>query len=368
MAEIRYSLLPKLEKSIQEDEALFNELPEKLLKEEVDETLIATIVSKWSKVPVQKMIETEAEKLLNLETSLSEKVIGQPFAISAVSDAIRRSRSGLSDPNRPLGAFLFVGPTGVGKTELVKALAEELFDRQEAMIRLDMSEYMEKHSVSKLIGAPPGYVGFDEGGQLSEAIRRNPYSVVLLDEVEKAHPDVFNILLQIFDDGRLTDSKGRTVNCKNALFIMTSNLGSAELIEKASSKLNKESVLKIVEPAIRAHFRPEFINRLDEILPFLPLQEADMEKIVLNQLKDVRQRLLERDIALKVDSEVTGYLAEKGYDPLYGARPLKRLIQHEVVNLLSKGILKGEIVKDQTVQLHLDKKNQITFSLGQDKL
>jgi ATP-dependent Clp protease ATP-binding subunit ClpB len=366
VAEIRYSLIPKLQTAIQEDQKTFELMPERLLKEEVDETLIASIVSKWTKIPVQKMVETEADKLLKLDETLSKRVVGQEFAISAVSDAIRRSRSGLSDPNRPLAVFLFVGPTGVGKTELVKALAVELFDREESIIRIDMSEYMEKHSVSKLIGAPPGYVGFEEGGQLSEAIRRNPYSVVLFDEVEKAHHDVFNILLQIFDDGRLTDSKGRTINCKNALFIMTSNLGSTELLEKASIGgilLNKESVLNIVEPVIRAHFRPEFINRIDEILPFLPLQEKDMEQIVLIQLKGVKQRLLERNIELTVSSQIIAYLAEKGYDPMYGARPLKRLIQHEVVNPLSKWILKGEIVKDNRIELLLDKEKRVIYKL-----
>lgn len=364
VAEIRYSLIPKLELAIQEDQKALNALPERLLKEEVDEQLIASIVSKWTKIPVQKMIETEADKLLNLEGTLGQRVIGQEFAITAVSEAIRRSRSGLSDPNRPMGVFLFVGPTGVGKTELVKALASELFDREDAIIRIDMSEYMEKHSVSKLIGAPPGYVGFEEGGQLSEALRRNPYSVVLLDEVEKAHPEVFNILLQVFDDGRLTDSKGRVINCKNALFIMTSNLGSVQLLEKAQEgkiPKDKEAVLHIVDPVIRAHFRPEFINRIDEILPFLPLQEKDMEKIVNIQLKSVKKRLLERDVELKISPQVVAYLAEKGYDPLYGARPLKRLIEHEVVNQLSKGILKGDIVKDNKVELILDEKKQVSF-------
>lgn len=357
VAELRYSRIPELQKEIEEEEKRLGGTDGRLLKEEVDEALIAQIVSKWTGVPVQKMLSGEAEKLLALEDFLEKRVVGQRFAISAVSEAIRRSRSGLSDPKRPIGAFLFVGPTGVGKTELTKALADQLFNNEEAIIRLDMSEYMEKHAVSKLIGSPPGYVGFEEGGQLTEALRRRPYSVVLLDEVEKAHPDVFNILLQIFDDGRITDSKGRTVNCKNALFIMTSNLGSDQLLEKMQegSDWAKEDVLQIVEPAIRRHFRPEFINRLDEILPFLPLQAADMEKIVHIQLDQVKKRLAEKEITLDVDPAVTAHLAKEGYDPIFGARPLKRLIQHKVVNLLSNALLKGTIQPTQTVKLKLEK-------------
>jgi ATP-dependent Clp protease ATP-binding subunit ClpB len=290
------------------------------------------------------MLEGEAERLLNLEKTLGERVVGQPFAITAVSEAIRRSRAGLNDPARPVGVFLFVGPTGVGKTELAKALADQLFNQEQAIIRIDMSEYMEKHSVAKLIGSPPGYVGYEEGGQLTEALRRRPYAVVLFDEVEKAHHDVFNVLLQIFDDGRLTDSKGRVVNCKNALFIMTSNLGSEQLLEQIRSRSSgwtKEAVLGIVEPILKMHFRPEFLNRLDDILPFLPLQEEDMEKIVLIQLHQVSKRLTERSIKLDWEKPVLAYLAHKGYDPYYGARPLKRLIQHEVVNLFTPAILNG---------------------------
>lgn len=351
VAEIRYSVIPALEKEIADEAEKLKGQDGRLLKEEVDENLIAEIVAKWTGVPVSKMLEGEAEKLLALETTLHKRVVGQEIAVEAVSEAIRRSRAGLSDPNRPMGAFLFVGPTGVGKTELAKALAKQLFNQEEAMIRLDMSEYMEKHSVSKLIGSPPGYVGHEEGGQLTEAIRRRPYSVILLDEVEKAHPDVFNILLQIFDDGRITDSKGRTVNCKNALFIMTSNLGSGELL-KHKEELSKETVLSIVDPVIRAHFRPEFINRLDEILPFLPLQEKDMEKIVLIQLEQVKKRLEDREILLEWTPEVLTHLAKQGYDPTFGARPLKRLIQQTVVNMLSNAILKGEIENGDLIQLH----------------
>jgi len=356
VAELRYNEIPQLQKEIEQEEKRLGDTNGRLLKEEVDDSLIAQIVSKWTGVPVQKMLEGEAEKLLNLEEFLEKRVVGQHFAITAVSEAIRRSRSGLSDPKRPIGAFLFVGPTGVGKTELTKALADQLFNNEEAIIRLDMSEYMEKHAVSKLIGSPPGYVGFDEGGQLTEALRRRPYSVVLLDEVEKAHPDLFNILLQIFDDGRITDSKGRTVNCKNSLFIMTSNLGSDLLLEKMKEETDwaKEDVLKIVEPAIRHHFRPEFINRLDEILPFLPLQAKDMETIVHIQLVHVKNRLAEKEINLEIAPEVIAYLAKTGYDPIFGARPLKRLIQQQVVNLLSNGILKGEIQPTQTAKLKLE--------------
>ncbi len=361
VAELRYSTLPKMKKELEDAQNKLNGLPNRLLQEEVDEQLIAQIVAKWTGIPVNRMLEGEAQRLLNLEKTLSERVVGQPFAIEAVSEAIRRSRAGLNDPARPVGVFLFIGPTGVGKTELAKALADQLFNQEEAIIRIDMSEYMEKHSVSKLIGSPPGYVGYEEGGQLTEALRRRPYAVVLFDEIEKAHHDVFNILLQIFDDGRLTDSKGRTVNCKNALFIMTSNLGSEQLLEQIrthTTSWTKEAVLTIVEPVLRAHFRPEFLNRLDEILPFLPLQEKDMEKIVLIQLRYVCDRLMERGIKLDWEKPVLAYLAQKGYDPFYGARPLKRLIQQEIVNLLSTAILKGEIKNENKVTLTLRKEKE----------
>ena len=357
VAELRYSRIPEMERSIEEAQSKLLALPDRLLQEEVDEPLIAQIVAKWTGVPVQRMIETEKEKLLHLEERLSDRVIGQPFATQAVSDAIRRSRAGLSDPSRPLGVFLFVGPTGVGKTELAKALAEQLFSQEEAMVRLDMSEYMERHTVAKLIGSPPGYVGYDEGGQLTETLRRRPYSVVLLDEVEKAHPDVFNILLQLFDDGRITDSKGRTVNAKNALFIMTSNLGSQQLLEKLSShpeNFTKEEILAIVEPSIKNHFRPEFINRLDEILPFLPLQEKGMERIVLIQLKEVQKRAIDRNIHLIWEPSVVTHFAKIGYDPIFGARPLKRLIQKEITNTLASAILDDSAKSGDTIELALE--------------
>ncbi len=352
VAELRYNMIPALEKEIAEKEEGLAKKENRLLQEEVDEYLVAQIVGKWTGIPVHKMLEGEVEKLLHLEEALEKRVVGQPFAVKAVSDAIRASRAGLSDPNRPTGVFLFLGPTGVGKTELAKALAVQLFNNEEAMIRLDMSEYMEKHTVSKLIGSPPGYVGYEEGGQLSEALRRRPYAVVLLDEIEKANHDVFNILLQVFDDGRLTDSKGRKVNCKNALFIMTSNIGSELLMGHAD--LTKEGILATVEPALKQHFRPEFLNRLDEILPFLPLHEKEMSKIVEIQMNHIVERLKDRHIDLTWDKEVVHHLAKEGYDPAYGARPLKRLIQHEIVNPLSKALLAGRIKSNRDVKLRLE--------------
>jgi ATP-dependent Clp protease ATP-binding subunit ClpB len=357
VAELRYNEIPAINKEIEELQAKLNAQPHRLLQEEVDENLIAHIVAKWTGIPVSKMLEGEAKKLLHLEEELAKRVVGQTIAVTAVSEAIRRSRTGLSDPHRPMGVFLFMGPTGVGKTELAKALADQLFDRDDAIIRLDMSEYMEKHSVAKLIGSPPGYVGYDEGGQLTEALRRRPYSVVLFDEIEKAHPDLFNILLQIFDDGRITDSKGRTVNCKNSLFIMTSNLGSQQLLEKmehSHSTLSKEAILDLLEPIIRTHFRPEFINRIDEVLPFLPLRKEDMEQIVEIQLELLAKRLEGREIFLTWTSELVKHLAETGYDAFFGARPLKRLIQQEIVNMLSNAILEGEIPGHSHVQLLYD--------------
>jgi ATP-dependent Clp protease ATP-binding subunit ClpB len=366
VAELRYNALPQMKKEIEEAQSSLNHQENRLLKEEVDESLVAQVVAKWTGIPVQKMLEGDAKRLLHLEDTLAERVVGQPFAINAVSEAIRRSRAGLNDPARPMGVFLFIGPTGVGKTELAKALADQLFNQEEAMIRLDMSEYMEKHTVSKLIGSPPGYIGYEEGGQLTEALRRRPYAVVLFDEIEKAHHDVFNILLQIFDDGRLTDSKGRTINCKNALFIMTSNLGSDLLLEHIRShhqELTKEAILAIVDPVIKTHFRPEFINRLDDILPFLPLQEKDMEKIVVLQLKKVKERLQERHIHLAWSGSVVAYLGEKGYDPFFGARPLKRLVQQEAVNLLSTALLKGDIKTHDKIELYLTPSSQINFKL-----
>jgi ATP-dependent Clp protease ATP-binding subunit ClpB len=369
VAEIRYNLIPKLDKEIQAIQDKLNAKSNRLLQEEVDENLIAQIVSKWTGIPVSKMLEGEAEKLLHLEEALSKRVVGQELAVKSISEAIRRSRSGLGDPGRPVGAFLFLGPTGVGKTELAKALAEQLFDQEDAIIRLDMSEYMEKHSVSKMIGSPPGYVGYEEGGQLTEALRRRPYAVVLFDEIEKANQDVFNILLQIFDEGRITDSKGRTVNCKNAIFIMTSNIGSdllLEKLEKSKSDLSKEQILELLQPIIRTYFRPEFINRLDDILPFLPLKEKDMEKIVVIQLNLLVKRLWDRHVTLKWTPEVVAHLAREGYDPTFGARPLKRYIQSEVVNILANAILEGKIRSDSTVELYMDH-HKIHYKVKEEK-
>lgn len=363
VAELRYNSIPKIQKEVEELQHQLDEKPNRLLQEEVDEQLIAQIVSKWTGIPVHKMLEGEAERLLHLEEELEKRVVGQEMAVKAVCEAIRRSRSGLSDPNRPMGVFLFLGPTGVGKTELAKTLAYQLFNQEEALIRLDMSEYMEKHTVSKLIGSPPGYIGYDEGGQLTEALRRRPYAVVLFDEIEKANHDVFNILLQVFDDGRLTDSKGRVVNCKNALFIMTSNLGSDRLLEKMEQNrdsLMKEEIMLILDPVVKSHFRPEFINRLDDILPFLPLHERDMEKIVTIQLDLLAKRLRDRDVQLSWSSQVLAHLAKEGYDPAFGARPLKRFIQQEVVNKLSKAILEGKIPPRSKVKLELSDK-EVTF-------
>lgn len=353
VAELRYAKIPEMENQIRIAQKDLSELKDRLLQEEVDENLIAQIVAKWTGIPVEKMLEKETKKILELEKHLEKRVIGQPIAIKAVSEAIRRSRAGLSDPQKPIGVFLFIGPTGVGKTELVKALAEQLFDKDDAIIRLDMSEYMEKHSVSKLVGSPPGYVGYEEGGQLSEALRRKPYSVVLLDELEKAHPDVFNILLQIFDEGRLTDSKGRKINCKNSLFIMTSNLGSQELMKKGVA--TKEELLKVVKPILESSFRPEFLNRVDEILPFMPLKLESMESIVEIQLNRVAKRLEEKKIHLEWDQKVLKHLAEEGYDPAFGARPLKRIIQQEVVNLFASAILENKIPQNSQLILTAEK-------------
>ncbi len=356
VAELRYNLIPTMQKEIEEAQKQLNEKPNRLLQEEVDEHLIAQIVSKWTGIPVHKMLEGERERLLHLEKEIEKRVVGQDLAVKAVCEAIRRSRSGLGDPNRPMGVFLFLGPTGVGKTELAKVLAFQLFNQEEALIRLDMSEYMEKHTVSKLIGSPPGYVGYEEGGQLTEALRRRPYAVVLFDEIEKAHHDVLNILLQVFDDGRLTDSKGRVVNCKNALFIMTSNLGSDRLLETMEHRhknLSKEEILLILDPIIKGHFRPEFLNRLDDILPFLPLQEKDMEKISAIQLHLLAKRLEERGVRLSWTQGMLAHLAKEGYDAVFGARPLKRYIQQEIVNPLSVAILEGKIPPRGEIELEM---------------
>jgi len=348
-AELRFGKRPQLEKQMKEaqDRLAGVQKDTKMLKEEVDEEDVAQVVSKWTGIPVTKMLQGEMAKLLKLEDELHNRVVGQNEAVQAVADAIRRSRSGLGDPNRPLGSFLFLGPTGVGKTELARALAEFLFDDERAMVRIDMSEYMEKHAVSRLIGAPPGYVGFEEGGQLTEAVRRRPYAVLLLDEVEKAHPDVFNVLLQILDDGRLTDGQGRTVDFKNAVIIMTSNIGSQFLLEAKSEKDVRTQVMA----ALKAHFRPEFLNRVDETLIFHRLSEKDIAKIVDIQLVGVQKRLAERKLTLRLTDAAKAALAKVGYDPDYGARPLKRAIQKEIVDPLAKKLLAGDFEEGDAIEL-----------------
>jgi ATP-dependent Clp protease ATP-binding subunit ClpB len=343
VAELRYGRLPQLEKELSAENARLAELQKghPMLREEVTEEDIAAIVSKWTGVPVERMIESESQKLLKMEERLHARVIGQDEAVRAISDAVRRSRAGLSDPNRPIGSFLFVGPTGVGKTELARALAEFLFDDEHAMVRLDMSEYMEKHAVARMIGAPPGYVGYEEGGRLTEAIRRRPYSVVLFDEIEKAHPDVFNVLLQVLDDGRLTDGKGRVVSFKNTVIIMTSNLGSEWIAEESTR--DEEEIKAKIEEALRRHFRPEFFNRIDDVIVFRRLTREEIERIVEIQLQNVAKTVRDRGIELSWTPAVRKYLAARGYDPTFGARPLKRMIQKQVSGGLAAQILEGKL-------------------------
>jgi len=340
-SEIAYGQIPQLEKQLAEDEAPAA-VAAPLTPEVVDAEQIAAVVSRWTGVPVDKMLEGEREKLLKMEDELGRRVVGQDEALAAVSDAVRRARAGLNDPNKPLGSFLFLGPTGVGKTELTKALAGYLFDDDNAITRIDMSEYMEKHSVSRLIGAPPGYVGYDEGGALTEAVRRRPYQVVLFDEVEKAHPDVFNVLLQVLDDGRLTDGQGRTIDFKNTLIIMTSNLGSQYLADQPEGE-DVEVVRPLVMEQVRAHFRPEFLNRIDEIILFHRLGREQMGGIVRIQLARLEKLMADRRLTLALDDSALTWLADKGYDPVYGARPLKRVIQKELVDPMAKKLLAGEI-------------------------
>lgn len=356
VARIRYESLKQEEDKLKKLESqLAEEGKNKLVKEAVDAEDIAEVVSKWTGIPVNKMMQSEKDKLLNLEDELHKRVIGQDEAIQAVADAIRRSRAGLSDEKRPIGSFLFLGPTGVGKTELAKTLAEFLFDDENSMTRIDMSEYQERHSVSRLVGAPPGYVGYDEGGQLTEAVRHRPYSVILLDEVEKAHPDVFNILLQVLDDGRLTDNKGRLVNFKNTIIIMTSNFGSQTILENYDDLENKDpekvyyETRQLLLQDLKQHFRPEFLNRIDETIVFKPLLLGQIEGIVKLQIEELAAKLAKREITLDITPEALEYLANKGYDPQFGARPLKRVVQQDVLNELSKEILKGKIHDNSVV-------------------
>jgi ATP-dependent Clp protease ATP-binding subunit ClpB len=350
VAEIRYGKATELQRQLNEANEKLTALQKdgKMLKEEVDDEDIAEVVSRWTGIPVSRMLEGEREKLVHMEERLSLRVVGQKEAIEAVSNAVRRARSGLQDPNRPIGSFIFMGPTGVGKTELAKALAEFIFDSDQAMVRIDMSEYMEKHSVSRLIGAPPGYVGYDEGGYLTEAVRRRPYSVVLFDEIEKAHPDVFNVLLQILDDGRMTDGQGRTVDFKNTLIIMTSNIGSQWITELGESR--REEMERRISEALHASFKPEFLNRIDETIIFHNLTAAEIREIVKLQIQRLEKRLAERSIVLDVAESAQDMIVGKGYDPVYGARPLKRAIQKYIENPLSMEILKGRIPDGCTVR------------------
>jgi len=361
VAEIRYGKLIETQRRIDDVSRKLAETQKsgKMLKEEVDEEDVAEIVSKWTGIPVSKMLEGEMEKLVKMESNLARRVIGQDHALRAVSDTIRRARAGIQDASRPLGSFIFLGPTGVGKTELARALAEFLFDDEKAMVRLDMSEYMEKHTVSRLIGAPPGYVGYEEGGQLTEAIKRRPYSIILLDEIEKAQPDVFNILLQILDDGRLTDGKGRTVDFKNTIIIMTSNLGS-QVIKAFSQDFTKME--KEVKAVMEEHFRPEFLNRIDEIVVFKALSLEVILKIVDLQVAELKERLKERKIDIELSPKAKQVLAERGYDLVYGARPLKRTIQRDIQNPLAQKILEGEYREGAKVKIDVDAKNELIFT------
>lgn len=351
VAEIRYGRIVSLNKDLESENKRLSTLQKDggLLKEEVDDQDIAEIIAKWTKIPLSKLLQGETEKLVHIEDVLKKRVVGQDDAIDLIASCIRRSRTGLSDPNRPSGSFIFVGPTGVGKTELAKSLAWFLFDDENAVIRVDMSEYMEKHSVARLIGAPPGYVGYDEGGQLTEAVRRRPYAVLLFDEIEKAHPDVFNVMLQMLDDGRLTDSQGRVVNFKNTIVIMTSNIGTSDIADLT----NKEQIEERIRQAMQGHFRPEFLNRIDEVIVFNRLSQKDIVKIIDIQLQILSTRLADKKIGLSVSDRAKGFLAERGYDPVYGARPLKRVIQKLVQDPIALRLLQGEIKEGQEVKVDL---------------
>jgi ATP-dependent Clp protease ATP-binding subunit ClpB len=364
LAEIKYGRLPELEKELEDNNKKIASLQQssRMLKEEITDEDIAQIVAKWTNIPVGRLMEGETEKLIHMEEELKKRVVGQDEAISLVSNAIRRSRVGISDPNRPIGSFIFMGPTGVGKTELARSLAAFLFSDENALVRIDMSEYMEKHSVARLIGAPPGYVGYEEGGQLTEIVRRRPYSVILFDEIEKAHHDVFNILLQIMDDGRLTDGQGRVVNFKNTILIMTSNIGSQYIFQMNS--VNKEEMSRHIEQVLREHFKPEFLNRVDEIITFNRLEKEQIVQIVDIQIEILRKRLQDMEIDLKVGKRVEEILAERGFDPQFGARPLKRTIQRQLQDPLALQILEGKIKEKDKVQVEFEeKKREIVFTV-----
>ena len=365
LAEIKYGRLPELEKELEDNNKKIASLQQssRMLKEEITDEDIAQIVAKWTNIPVGRLMEGETEKLIHMEEELKKRVVGQDEAISLVSNAIRRSRVGISDPNKPIGSFIFMGPTGVGKTELARSLAVFLFNDENALVRIDMSEYMEKHSVARLIGAPPGYVGYEEGGQLTEIVRRRPYSVILFDEIEKAHHDVFNILLQIMDDGRLTDGQGRVVNFKNTILIMTSNIGSQYIFQMNS--VNKEEMTRHIEQVLREHFKPEFLNRVDEIITFNRLEKEQIVQIVDIQIEILRKRLQDMEINLKVDKRVEEILAERGFDPQFGARPLKRTIQRQLQDPLALQILEGKIKEKDKVQVEFEeKKKEIVFKIA----
>ena len=363
VAEIRYGSIARIEKEIEENKRKIEEKQssgELLMKEEIDAEDIADIVSKWTGIPVSKMLQSERQKLLHIDEELHRRVVGQDKAVQAVSEAVKRSRAGMGDEKKPIGSFIFLGPTGVGKTELARTLAEYLFDDEDAMIRIDMSEYMESHTVSRLVGAPPGYVGYEEGGQLTEAVRRKPFSVVLLDEIEKAHPDVFNILLQILDDGRLTDSKGHTVNFKNTIIIMTSNIG-AQLIQSEMEKMdggNRDEVLENLQEKLfqllKQQVRPEFLNRIDEVILFTPLTRKDLEKIVTIQFNLIKKLALRQNITLNLDDGALAWLSNAGFDPAFGARPLKRVMQRHITNKLSEMILEGTVREGDTVTIAVE--------------
>ena len=351
MSELQYGEIPELEKQLAAATQSEGKTM-RLLRNKVTDVEIADVLARWIGIPVARMLEGERDKLLRMEKDLHKRVIGQDEAVEAVSNAIRRSRAGLSDPNRPIGSFLFLGPTGVGKTELCKALANFMFDSDDAMVRIDMSEFMEKHSVSRLVGAPPGYVGYEEGGYLTEAVRRRPYSVILLDEVEKAHPDVFNILLQVLDDGRLTDGQGRTVDFRNTVVIMTSNLGS-DLIQERFGELDYGHMKDLVLGIVSNSFRPEFINRIDEVVVFHPLGERHIASIAQIQLQRLYKRLEDRGYEVTISDDALKLLSENGYDPVYGARPLKRAIQQQIENPLAQQILSGELIPGKLVKLEV---------------
>ncbi|MGZ3534361.1 MAG: AAA family ATPase, partial [Thermodesulfobacteriota bacterium] len=362
LAELQYGEMTHLEKEMKQEEEKLALIQKegKMLKEEVDEEDVAEVVSKWTGIPVSRMLEGEVEKLIYMEERLKQRVVGQDDAIVAVSNAVRRARAGLQDPNRPIGSFIFMGPTGVGKTELARALAEFLFDDEQSMVRIDMSEYMEKHSVARLIGAPPGYVGYEEGGFLTEAVRRRPYSIVLMDEIEKAHPEVFNILLQILDDGRLTDGHGRTVDFKNTVVIMTSNIGSQWIMDLGEK--DYEEMRRRVMDAVRAHFKPEFLNRVDELVIFHGLGLKEIKAIVDIQVKKLEQRLLEKRIQLNMTEKAKEWLAKEGFDPAYGARPLKRVIQKEIQDKLALMLLEGKFKEGDSIIADVnERKGELVF-------